>query len=126
MGFVRKHLRIPFTQKVTITCEGTKYDLFAETLSEGGMYIRKKVPFPVSTSLEVSIPLTDSSPLSFKGRVIYTKGLNADLFRVPPGMAIEFMNVSAEFAATLKSFIKACLAKDIWEKQKETFIRKAE
>ena len=126
MGFVRKHLRIPFTQKVTITREGSKHDLFAETLSEGGMYIRKKDPFPVSTSLEISIPIKGSSPLSFKGKVIYIKGLNADLFRVPPGMAVEFMNVSKETAAALKSFIKEFLAKDIWEKQIDTFIRKTE
>jgi CheY-like chemotaxis protein len=126
MGFVRKHLRIPFTQKVTITCDGIKHDLFAETLSEGGMYIRKKDPFPVSTSLEISIPLKDSSALSFKGRVIYVKGLSADLFRVPPGMAVEFMNVSRDDAAALSSFIKECLAKDIWEDQAETYIKKTE
>jgi len=125
MGFVRKHLRIPFTQKVTIICDGSRHDLFAETLSEGGMYIRKKDPFPVSTRLEISIPIKGSSPLSFKGRVIYIKGLNADLFRVPPGMAVEFMNVSTEDAAALKSFIKQYLAEDIWEEQTETFIRKA-
>ena len=41
-------------------------------------------------------------------------------------MAVEFMNVSGKFVATLKSFIKGCLAKDILEKQKGTFIRKAE
>lgn len=126
MGFIRKHLRIPFTEKVTITCNGATHDLFAETLSEGGMCIRKKVPFPVSTALEVSITLNDSSTLSFKARVIYIKGLNADLFRVPPGMAVEFLNVSQKTAVALKSFIKEYLAKDIWEKQEGTYISKTE
>jgi CheY-like chemotaxis protein len=122
MGFRRKHLRIPFNEKVSITCGGTTREFFAESLSEGGVYIRKKEPYAVSTDLEVSIPLKDGVSMTFNGSVIYVKGLFADLFRVPPGMAIEFRNVSPGAAAALKSFIKEYLARDIWEEQEETYI----
>ena len=122
MGFTRKHLRIPFNEKVSVSCKGTTQEFFAESLSEGGVYIRKKEPYPVPTELEVSIPLKGAAPMTFSGRVIYVKGLSSDLFRVPPGMAIEFRNVSPGSAAALRSFIKEYLALDIWEEQEATYI----
>jgi CheY-like chemotaxis protein len=122
MGFTRKHLRIPFNEKVSVTCGGVTQEFFAESLSEGGIYIRKKEPYTVSTQLEVSIALQGAAPMTFAGRVIYVKGLFADLFRVPPGMAIEFANVSPHAAAALKSYIKEYLARDIWEEQEDTYI----
>ncbi len=122
MGFSRKHLRIPFNEKVSVTYDGVTQEFFAESLSEGGIYIRKKDPYAVSTDLEVTIPLKSQAPITLNGRVIYIKGLFADLFRVPPGMAIEFRDVSADSAAALTSFIKEYLAKDIWEEQEESYI----
>ncbi len=124
MGFTRRHLRIPFNEKVLVIAGGKTQELFAESLSEGGIYIRKKEPFPVSTDLEVSIFLNGASPVTFSGRVIYVKGLFADLFRVPPGMAVEFRNVSPSSVIALRSFIKEYLARDIWEEQEETYIEK--
>ncbi len=122
MGFTRKHLRIPFNEKVSVACNGTTQEFFAESLSEGGVFIRKKEPYAVSTELEVSIPLKGIAPMTFSGRVIYVKGLFSDLFRVSPGMAIEFRNVSPSSAAALKVFIKEYLARDIWEEQEKTYI----
>lgn len=72
--------------------------------------------------LEVSIPLKGAAPMTFSGKVIYVKGLFSDLFRVPPGMAVEFRNVSPSSAAALKSFINGYLARDIWEEQDKTYI----
>jgi hypothetical protein len=91
-------------------------------LSEGGVYIRKKEPYTVSTGLQVSIPLKGAAPLTFSGRVIYVKGLSSDLFRVPPGMAIEFRNVSRSSVRALKFFIREYLALDIWEEQEDMYI----
>jgi CheY-like chemotaxis protein len=122
MGFTRKHLRIPYNEKVSVTFDGVTQEFFAESLSEGGIYIRKKEPYAVSTRLEVAIPLQGTAPMTFGGRVIYVKGLFADLFRVSPGMAIEFVTVSPDAAATLRSYIKEYLAKDIWEEQEAIYI----
>jgi len=124
MGFTRKHLRIPFNEKVLVTLDNVQYDLFAEALSGGGIYIRKKEPFPVSTRLAITLNLRGKATLNFHGSVIYIKGLYADLFRVPPGMAIEFQNMSPDNAAVLTSYIKEYLASDIWEDQDTTYIGK--
>ena len=124
MGFVRKHLRIPFNDKVSVTFDNTRLDLFAESLSEGGMSIRKKEPFPVSAKLDISLNLGGEATLDLHGNVIYIKGLYADLFRVPAGMAIEFQDMSPDKAARLTSYIKEYLAGDIWEDQDNTYIGK--
>ena len=124
MGFVRKHLRIPFNDKVSVTFDNTRHDLFAESLSEGGIYIRKKEPFPVSAKLDIFLNLGGEATLDFHGNVIYIKGLYADLFRVPPGMAIEFQDMRPDKAARLTSYIKESLAGDIWEDQENTYIGK--
>ena len=122
LGFTRKYLRIPFTEKVSVTTNGRKEELFAESLSEGGIYLRKKEPCAVSTELLVTIPLKDVDPLRMRGKVIYVKGLFADLFRVPPGMAVEFSDTSPEEVSSLRTFITAYLARDIWEEQEKTYI----
>ena len=124
MGFTRKHLRIPFSGRVSVTFDNTQHDLFAESLSEGGIYIRKKEPFPVSAKLDISLNLKGGATLEFQGNVIYVKGLYADLFRVPPGMAVEFRNMHPDNAATLKAYIMEFLAGDIWEDQEDTYIGK--
>jgi CheY-like chemotaxis protein len=124
MGFTRKHLRVPFSEKVSVTFDNARHDLFAESLSEGGIYIRKKEPFPVSTKLDISLNLRGKPTLVFHGNVIYIRGLHADLFRVPPGMAVEFKNMNPDNAAVLKSYISEYLAGDIWEDQEETYIGK--
>jgi CheY-like chemotaxis protein len=122
VGFVRKHPRIPFTEKIKVYKEEIVYDLYAETLSEGGIYVRLRDPFPVGTEVGLTLPLKEGVSLSLRGCVIYVKGLYADLFRVPPGMAIEFGNTSPADALFLKNHISEVLAKDIWEAQEEVII----
>jgi CheY-like chemotaxis protein len=124
MGCVRRHLRIPFNERVSVTFDNTRHDLFAESLSEGGIYIRIKEPYPVSAQLDISLTLRGGTTLDFQGKVIYIKGIYADLFRVPPGMAIEFQNMRPENVELLKLYIKEYLAADIWENQKDTYIGK--
>jgi CheY-like chemotaxis protein len=124
LGFTRKHLRIPFNERVSVTFDNRRQDLFAESLSEGGIYVRKKEPFPVSARLDISLTLKGRAPLDLSGNVIYIRGLYADLFRVPTGMAIEFRNMLPASAEVLKSYIREYLAGDIWEDQENTYIGK--
>lgn len=87
MGVRRKYLRAPFIKKVNLTFNGVTQDLYAETLSEGGIYLRKKDPFPVGSEVEIALPLKDR-PVRLRGNVIYTKGVFGDVFKIPPGMAL--------------------------------------
>lgn len=118
LGFVRRHPRTSFSERVVLTHEQTTHNLYAESLSEGGVYIRKKNPLPVGSEIEVTLPLFDG-PISVKGKVIYVKGLHADMFRIPPGMAIEFTNISEADVGRLRGQVKALLVRDIIEDQDE-------
>lgn len=120
MGTKRKHLRVPFRGKVHVACDGTSFDLYGETIGEGGMYIRKKDPLPVGTSVEVTLPLGDGVPIRLRGVVVYVKGLFTSVFKYPPGMAIEFKGVSSAEAEMLRSNVEKTLAQDIFESQEET------
>ena len=122
LGTRRKHVRVPFCMKVQVTFGGSSYDLYGETLAEGGMYIRKREPFPVGSHVDVTLDLNNGSPLQLKGVVVYTKGLFSSIFKYPPGMAVEFKGAGKHETGVLRDYIETSLAKDIFESQEEMVI----
>ena len=118
----RKHLRVSVTKKVMVVCKGIQYSLYTEDLSEKGVYIRKRDPFPVGSQVEVLLPLDDGESMRLKGVVIHVKELLEDVFNVPPGMGIEFKKVSASHSNILKKYIKRLIGEDIVESQEEYII----
>ncbi len=122
MGTKRKHMRVPFHGKVEVTCGSTRGDFYGETIAEGGMYIRKKDPFPVGSKVEVVLPLGNGDPLRLSGVVVYVKGLFSSVFKYPPGMAIEFKGINSSEAEVLRSYVEKTLAQDIFESQEEIVI----
>ncbi|MBI5102555.1 MAG: response regulator [Nitrospirae bacterium] len=123
-GTDRKHLRVQFKTKVKVTLNGEVHELYSENLSVGGIYLRKKDPFPVGTRVGISLTLGAHNNLDTKGSVIYTKELFGDIFRVPPGMAVGFTGMTEEICETLRNFIEDMLADDILETQEEIMIVK--
>ena len=121
-GKQRLLLRTVFEEKVSVTHDGLTTECHAVSLSAGGLYIRKKNPFRVGTELKVRVPLEDRGTLNLKGRVIYVKGIGGNVFRIAPGMAVEFSDVSSHDTEALNSYITDCLTKDILEEQAEPVI----
>lgn len=122
-GTSRKHMRVSVNKKVTVTYQGTDYQLYSEAISTGGMYIVKEEPFPVGSDINMKISLNKDT-LFLKGTVIYIKELFGDLFKLPPGMAIQFKDVSTNDTRVLKCYIENILAEDIFESQEEGFIER--
>jgi CheY-like chemotaxis protein len=122
LGTNRKHLRAQFNKKVGVTHKGETYELFSENLSVGGIFLRKKEPFPVGSRVEMALSVKDGVTLQLKGVVIYTKELFGDIFKMPPGMAIEFRELTKENYETLKTCIEDFLADDILDSQEEIVI----
>jgi CheY-like chemotaxis protein len=123
-GTNRKHLRVTYNQKVSVTCSQIIYELASETLSAGGIYLRKQDPFPIGSKVELTLPLNKGDRLRLQGSVIYTKELFGDLFKLPPGMAVEFKGVSEDDYRTLRNYIEELLAGDIIEGREGDFITK--
>jgi uncharacterized protein (TIGR02266 family) len=122
IGWTRKHVRAAVNTKVTVTVNGTTRTLHAETISAGGIYVRTNKPFPAGTDLELTVPLEGDRTLTLAGTVVYIKGLYGDVFKVPPGMAVEFRELTEETVSELNSYAKRLLAGDIAEFQEESVI----
>jgi two-component system chemotaxis response regulator CheY len=118
----RKHMRAPFYEKVEVKYNGTPHELYAESLSEGGIYIRKRDPFPVGSAVELTLPIKGDGPLRLNGIVVYVKGLFGDFFKIPPGMAVEFREVKDHEGKKLRRYVEHLIAHDIFESQEETVI----
>ncbi len=124
IGTSRRHLRASFIRKVVVTYNGIQHEHYAETLSEGGIYIRGLNPFPIGSEVEVTLPLKGKSSICLKGVVIYTKGLFGDVFKIPSGMAMEFKGLTTDEFKKLKDYVENLIAEDILDSQEETVIEK--
>ena len=124
MGKNRRYLRTPYNGKVVVTHNGFEYKLYAETLSEGGIYIRKEDPLPVGSAVEVEVSLEGREPIQMKGTVIYIKKLFGDFLALSPGMAIVFEGQQEEEKQALRIFVEDLIARDIFEGQEEVLIKR--
>lgn len=123
-GTNRRHLRTSFNGKVTITHNNKKHTLYTETLSEGGMYVWKKEPLREGTEVGITLPLKDRKYLRMKGTVIYMKRLFSDFFEPPPGMAIEFRDLTQRDSDALEKYLLDLIAEDILLNQEEPVIQR--
>lgn len=117
-GKRRKYLRIQFGEKVSLIHKGISEKHRALTLSEKGIFIRKKDPLPVGEKVEIALPLKEKGEVSLKGTVIYQKNHSHEIPTLVPGMAIEFKRLDRRKSALLKSFITRILAGSNLESEK--------
>lgn len=113
-GTNRRHLRTAFNKKISLNHNGEHYELFSESLSGGGIYLRKNIPLPVGSKVDLVLPLDDRR-MHICGTVIYTRELFTDSFELPPGMAIEFKGLTGTEHQVLSGYIEKLLAGDIAE-----------
>jgi CheY-like chemotaxis protein/Tfp pilus assembly protein PilZ len=123
-GKNRQFLRTAFNEKVIVTSKGIKKNHYAVNISQRGLYIRMKNPFPVGTEVNITLPLKDESLLNLKGSVIYVKEVSKELFKMPPGMAIQFKDLTSNDSEILRVYITEILTKDIIDEQDELIIKK--
>jgi CheY-like chemotaxis protein len=124
MGTNGRHLRADLNKKVEVRYEGENYELYAENLSEGGIFVRKEEPFLVDSEVDVKFYLGGRESIQLKGIIIYTKKLFGDFLTLPPGMAIQFKGLTEKNAKALKFYIEDLIAKDILDGQEEKVIER--
>jgi CheY-like chemotaxis protein len=122
-GGQRRSPRAPYSRQVQLTWNGQTIDCQAVSLSEGGIYLRRRTPFPPGCLLDIRLALDDGGHLDLEGEVIYTKSLPEDRFTLPPGMAIRFLTPSEEAVGRLRRMVGECLIGDLIKEQDETVIR---
>ena len=116
-GIRRKHVRVPLRNKVSVTCNGTKSELYTVNVSTGGMYIEAAEPLAVGSKVVISMPLKAGSHLSLNGVVANS---SPGTGKLPPGMGIEFKEVMDKERKMLMNFLKSSSVQDIPESREET------
>jgi CheY-like chemotaxis protein len=123
-GTNRAYLRAPYRGKVMLSHGGAEYALYAETLSEGGIYVIMEEPLPVGSEVVVRCDLGERGQVRAKGSVIYTKKLFGDFLTLPPGMAIKFQGLTEEDAGAIKFFIEDLTAVEIFDSPNNGFFKR--
>ena len=90
----------------------TKYPM---VISENGMFLRTTATHPVNTRLPVSLMIKDRR-VNLEAAVLYSYGFGDYPFK-EPGMGMNFVTISPEDRALIKSFIQEQIEKDIEKKQ---------
>jgi CheY-like chemotaxis protein/Tfp pilus assembly protein PilZ len=116
---MRKYIRTAYNKQVSVYCSSITYDLYAETLSGGGVYVRKEKPLPIGCDVYVTLHLETGGTLQFRGKVIYTKEAMGDFSTLPAGMAIQFCGLSEQEHEDMSNYLKTLVAGDILEEQQE-------
>ncbi len=122
VGIKRKHVRTTFISKVSVTCNEVTKELYSENLSSGGIYVRSDETFPPGSDVHITFPLLNDESITLNGRVVYVKGFDSKILTSPPGMAIEFMDISDENFSQLEDFVSQLLTCDIIDIQQEPVI----
>jgi len=109
IGWKRRHLRVDHEMRANVLYNGMLYGLNSETISEGGIYIKKEVPLPVGSEVQVSFAVNNGKSLSLNGRVIYIRDFNNYSTDISPGMAIEFIGMKEAEALSLSQHVAAIM-----------------
>jgi Tfp pilus assembly protein PilZ len=88
----------------------TRIELYSDNLSEGGMYIRTKEPFPAGSEIEIILSLGAASKIYLTGVVLYETSPLSASSKLPPGVAIEFKEIGDKEIGLLRNYIKRALA----------------
>jgi CheY-like chemotaxis protein len=107
IGITRKYLRVAYHGEVSVEHSTIVENLRSSTLSEGGMFIRRKEPLPVGSEATINITFPSGVALSLEGMVIYISMGHSE--GSPPGMAMEFNALSDDLKKKLRDEIKKLL-----------------
>jgi Tfp pilus assembly protein PilZ len=114
-GTRRRYRRVAFCRKIRVGCDGEHHELDSENLSEGGMYIRTRDPFPAGSELEIALPMGAGNRLNLRGVVVYKSDPFGDTSKLPPGMAVEFREIGDKEAGVLRSYIQKIHTQEVFE-----------
>jgi len=101
-GTRRRHARVVLSNKVYLTYKGNIHELYTSNLSEGGMYIKTAMPFPVGAEVGIRLLLETVGDIHMKGVVIHIQ----HPVEHTPGMGIAFKEIKNEAQWALRDFIK--------------------
>ena len=98
--------RVFLSHKVYLTYDGKLHELHTRNLSEGGVYIKTKEPFPVGAEVEIRLLLETVGDIRTKGVVVHIQRPPDETLEHPSGMGIAFKEMQNFRQRALKDFMK--------------------
>ena len=98
--------RVLLSHKVYLTYNGKLHELHTRNLSEGGVYIKTKEPFPVGAEVEIRLLLETVGDIRMKGVVVHNQGPLDETPEHPSGIGIAFKEIKNVRQWALRDFIK--------------------
>ncbi|MCL5023801.1 MAG: PilZ domain-containing protein [Nitrospirae bacterium] len=118
-GTRRRFKRVAFSMKVRVRYDGSHSTLDSENLSEGGLYLKTKEPFPAGSEIEITLPLETGNRIHLTGVVVRKSDPFDDTPKRPSGMAVQFKEIRDEETEILRGFIQRALMHDGLESRGE-------
>jgi len=112
-GTNRKNLRIDTSLRVEVMYDDKVTNLYTETVSEGGVYLKSDSPIPVGKDVRIRFNIEGHGPLEVLGNVIYSKRLAGDNLDIPPGSAVQFSEMDEEKSEAINGLVSRLIAGDI-------------
>ena len=103
-GIRRRFPRVDYHQKVLVTYKENQYELFAENISEGGIFIKAEQPFPINAEMEIAVFLDPGQKTMVKGVVVNKRSFIRGTSEAISGMGIEFKEIDTATAALLRYY----------------------
>ncbi len=104
--------RVRLSNKVYLTYNGNLHELHTRNLSEGGIYIKTKEPFPVGAEVEIRLLLETVGDIRMKGVVVHIQRPPDETPEHPPGIGIAFKEIKNVRQWALRDFIKKARSKE--------------
>jgi len=98
--------RVRLSNKVYLIYNGKLHELHTRNLSEGGVYIKTKEPFPVGAEVEIRLLLETVGYIRMKGVVVHIQRPLDETPEHPSGIGIAFKEIKNGPQWALRHFIK--------------------
>lgn len=118
----RESLRTSFNKTVQVTYQDSVATLFAQNISEGGIYLSTLSPLPTGSAVKLAIPLEGNRTVHVDGVVIYTIDTGTEASGLEPGMAVRYRNLTDDDEELISQTVKTFLAGDLIASQKQAVI----
>lgn len=115
-GTVRTALRVDARLRVRFGQKQNLLTSYSVNLSTGGLFLEMAEPLPAETPLDLEFDLPDQGPLvSCRGRVAWVNPPDRSRKKqFPPGMGIQFLNLTMEDMDKIRDFVKRQSISPAW------------
>jgi CheY-like chemotaxis protein len=109
-GYRRQYPRVRFNKMVTVCYSGQLHWLYAECISQCGIYIGKEEPVPAGSEIAINLPSINGNVITLNGMVIHAKRLTCDDEKVPLGFGVAFSELGSDQSAYMEEYIEGLVS----------------